>query len=275
MSWKAIVVHVDSSQATNARLQIATRLAATFGARLVGVHARYFRPAATFLEVAAELIEAEEQWVAEEAETSRKLFQQAAAAEAVPAEWRETQGDPVRVLTMQARYGDLLVVGQEDPDKPTFHTPATLVEDLIFAAGRPLLVVPYIGAPATFRNILVAWNASREAARAIGDALPLLTRAERVTVLAVNPMTGLDGHGEMPCADICQHLARHGVRAEAAHVRAEDIDAGNVLLSQAADRGSDLLVMGAYGHSRMRELVLGGATRTILRHMTVPVLLSH
>jgi nucleotide-binding universal stress UspA family protein len=137
-------------------------------------------------------------------------------------------------------------------------------------------VVPYAGTFKTIgQRVLVAWNAGREATRAVNDALPLLEGAAKVTVLAINPHGGLRGHGEVPGADIALHLARHGVRAEASAIKSDDVEIGALLLSQAADLNADLIVMGAYGHSRLREVVLGGATREILRSMTVPVLLSH
>jgi nucleotide-binding universal stress UspA family protein len=120
--------------------------------------------------------------------------------------------------------------------------------------------------------VLVAWNGSREAARAAHDALPLLQQADQVHVLAINP--GADA-GDIPTAEISQHLARHNVRVEASQLVAKDLDVGDVLLSRAADLGSDLIVMGAYGHTRLRETILGGATKHLLAHMTVPVLMSH
>jgi nucleotide-binding universal stress UspA family protein len=125
------------------------------------------------------------------------------------------------------------------------------------------------------RNVLVAWNGSREATRAVNDALPILERAEKVTVLAVNPRKGGGDHGDIPSADIALHLARHGVKAEASQTVSNELEVGDTILSRLADFGSDLVVMGAYGHSRMRELLMGGVTRELLQHMTVPVLLSH
>ena len=122
--------------------------------------------------------------------------------------------------------------------------------------------------------MLVCWNASREATRAITDALPILKRADHVTVLAVNPDDGA-GHGAVPGADISHYLARHGVRAEANRTYAEDIDIADAILSRASDLGCDLIVMGAYGHSRVREWIFGGVTRSIMRTMTRPVLISH
>jgi len=121
----------------------------------------------------------------------------------------------------------------------------------------------------------VAWNGSRESVRAVNDAIPLLVDAKRVSVLALNPSDGGRIHGDLPSADICLHLSRHGIRAEAQMLSARDIDAGDMLLSCVADDSADLLVMGAYGQPRFREMVLGGATRQILKQMTVPVLMSH
>jgi nucleotide-binding universal stress UspA family protein len=138
-----------------------------------------------------------------------------------------------------------------------------------------VLFVPYAGRfPKLGTRVLVAWNASREAARAVRDALPLLKRARRVDVVAFDPQRSAD-HGEQPASDIALYLARHGVRASAAQQRGTGIEIGAQILSRAADMEADLIVMGAYGRSRFRERVLGGATRTLLESMTVPVLMSH
>ena len=147
--------------------------------------------------------------------------------------------------------------------------------------GRPVLVVPYIGAvmrgaePVIGRRIMVAWDAGREAARAVSDALPLLQQAERVDLIVVNAVKGAHRHGPEPGADIAQHLARHDVHVQVDHLQVHDLSPADTLLSLLSDRDSDLLVMGAYAHSRMREIVLGGVTRNMLEHMTVPVLMSH
>jgi nucleotide-binding universal stress UspA family protein len=146
----------------------------------------------------------------------------------------------------------------------------------VLEVGRPVLVVPSVGQfPTLGQRVLVAWNASREATRAVHDALPLLRRSRRTQVVVINPQGGAGGHGDIPGADIGLHLSRHGVNAVCERISADDVETGALLLSRAADEGADLIVMGAYGHSRLSELVLGGATRHILRHMTVPVLLSH
>jgi nucleotide-binding universal stress UspA family protein len=123
--------------------------------------------------------------------------------------------------------------------------------------------------------VLVGWNAGREATRAVHDALPLLVKASSVTITAVNPRVGLGAHGQEPGADIARHLARHGVTVEVEHTAAPEIGAADILLNRASELSADLLVVGAYGHSRLREFLLGGVTRSLLHQMTLPVLLSH
>ena len=218
-------------------------------------------------------------------------FRKAAADLVAPVEWRAPEGRPYEVAPMHARYADLAVIGQADPENPS-RASAGLIEAVLLGSGRPVVVVPYAGKfSAVGRCVMVAWNASREAARALNDAMPFLEQAEKVIVLAVNPGRGsegddeppptpgavfsADGQGSWPAADIAHHLARHGVKAEAAYTVSGDLDVGNTLLSRAAALGVDLIVMGGYGHSRAREVILGGATRTILASMTVPVLMSH
>lgn len=171
-----------------------------------------------------------------------------------------------------ARGFDLAVMSQPGPTAPGLDEEA--IEATLFESGRPILVVPYIQHP-PFRmdHIVVAWDGSRAATRAIADALPLLHRAKRVDLLSVVGQRPL--REELPGADMVSHLGRHGIKAD---VHKEPLVEGDVtpaLLNYLADSGADLLVMGGYGHSRLREFVLGGATRDILRSMTVPVLLSH
>jgi nucleotide-binding universal stress UspA family protein len=185
------------------------------------------------------------------------------------------EGATAELVALHARHADLVVLGQADPeDGPP--SAAGTVAAALFDSGRPVLVVPYAGTFVTAgRRVLVGWNASREAARAVNDALPLLVGAEVVTVSAVNPRRGLDGHGDEPGADIALHLARHGVKVDVEHSAAPEIEAADILLNRASELSADLLVVGAYGHSRLREMILGGVTRSLLRQMTVPVLMSH
>jgi nucleotide-binding universal stress UspA family protein len=213
----------------------------------------------------------------DEATKLETALRRAADGVGVAAEWRVGEGPVVETAIFHARHADITVIGQVDPEGPARAAPE-LVESVLMGSGRPVLVVPYAGRFNTIgRNVLLAWNATRESARAANDALPILKAAQLVTVMRVNP-EGRGRNGAVrptPGADIALHLARHGVKAEASFTVSTEVDVGNTILSRAADFGSDLIVMGGYGHSRMRELIVGGATRTILQHMTVPVLLSH
>lgn len=148
-------------------------------------------------------------------------------------------------------------------------------ENLILSCGRPVLLVPYASNErSTGCRVLVAWDGSREATRAVHDALPFMRTAENTTILTVNGVHEFE-RARIPGADIATVLARHGVRVEVADIETGAGDSVGEILLSVADNGADLLVMGAYGHARWRELVMGGATRTILRSMTVPVLMSH
>jgi nucleotide-binding universal stress UspA family protein len=211
------------------------------------------------------------------ADVMGQQFNEAVRLQGLDNEWRVIEGDTVGLVALHARYADLTILGQPNSDE-AFKGPSAdaVLVNVMLSSGRPVLAVPYAGRfEQVGERVLVAWNASRESTRAVNDALPLLRDAKSVTVLAVNPKRGIEGHGEMPAADICLHLARHGVKAEAAHTIASDISEGDALLSYAADIGADLIVCGGYGHSRAREMVFGGVTRTLLQEMTVPMLLSH
>jgi nucleotide-binding universal stress UspA family protein len=285
MAFKDILVHLDSSPRSATRLGIAAGVARRFGAQLTGVYvvdipsAEFFYGAVMPLaaggaEQVVDQIRAEAVAAAEPVEAA---FRELLRREGLDGGWRLVEGNLPATVALHARYADLTVLGQANhyEHRDEFDHDA-VVAATVMGSGRPILVVPFAGDfPALGQRVLVAWNASREAARAVNDALPLLREAAAVTVLAVNPRRGIGGHGDVPAADIALHLARHGVRAEAAHTVADDIPDGEALLSYAADIGADLIVAGAYGHSRARELVFGGVTRTLLIEMTAPVFLSH
>jgi nucleotide-binding universal stress UspA family protein len=211
----------------------------------------------------------------EEAGTIEAAFRASIVDHGLNGEWRLIEGVVDEVVALHARYADLVVIAQPDPADTSGRATAVSARTLM-TSGRPLLLVPFAGSfEAIGQNILVGWNGTGEAARAINDALPLLQQAKKVTVLAINPRHGIGGDGDVPAADIALHLARHGVIAEAAHTIANDISEGDALLSYAADLGVDLLVCGMYGHSPLRERAFGGVTRSLLTEMTVPVLMSH
>jgi nucleotide-binding universal stress UspA family protein len=278
MTYKTIVVHVGVDARRRERLDVASGLAAAFDAHLVGLFAltELLVPFALGGN-AGMVIEAEQRWRSEAAEAAKHDFAAAVARAGVQkSEWRRSDRGALGAARVSARYADLIVIGQPDPDRSVEeHMPGYFVEELVLSAGRPVLVVPYAGRfPGVGARVLVAWNASREAARAVTDALPLLQRAKWVEVVAFEPERSGADHGAEPGADIALYLARHGVKVSVARQQA-GIDVGSQILSRAADSDADLIVMGAYGHSRARELVLGGATRSLLEAMTVPVLMAH
>lgn len=279
MTYKTILVHCDAAPKVGQRLAVATELAERFDAHLVGVHARPPLEAPMFFEggVAMDALFASyEASAAADQAAARQAFEKAVKQHRIAShEWRVTDGFIDSELVVQARYTDLLVLGQTDPDART-PTPSDLPEAVVLASGRPTLVVPHIGVKAPIgESVLLCWNASRESARAAADALPFLRRAKKVVVLVVDPRTSPDGHGAEPGADVAHWLTRHGVNVTVQRDVAADSDVGGVILSRAADIGSDLILMGVYGHSRVREMVMGGVSRTLLASMTVPVLISH
>jgi nucleotide-binding universal stress UspA family protein len=175
-------------------------------------------------------------------------------------------------LGMIARRFDLVVVGQAEPERDTVEE--LIAESALFESGRPVIVVPYIQkAPLKLDRVLVCWDGSRAATRGIADAMPLLERAGTVEVVIIADEPGKQD--EIAGADMGQHLARHGLKVDVKRISGGDVDVADALLSHAADANIDFMVMGGYGHSRLREFVLGGVTRSILRSMTVPVLMSH
>jgi nucleotide-binding universal stress UspA family protein len=281
MSYKDLLVVLDSETASRGRMDLAAALAARFAAHLVGLyllpipetprHLGYYDPA--MLEpFFRELREKAQEVCAKE----REAFEHAASLLGLSAEWRMVEAGAESAPALHARYADLTILGQLDPDRGDAELIRPRPEHVTLASGRPVLVVPYAGHFETVgRRVLIGWNASREATRAVNDAMPLLIAADVVTVLTIDAHEGPDAHGELPGADISLYLARHGVKATIERTVSAGIPAGDVLLSRAADLGADLLVIGAYGHSRVRELLLGGATRSILQSMTLPVLMSH
>lgn len=283
MSLKDLLIHLDASPQGARRLDYALQLAVREEAHLIGLYTLDLVP--TLAELTRGYpgrVERFETYIQirnnelDRAKETEARFRDALRRQGVEGEWRFVEGLPAETVTLQARYADLAIVGQIDPDNPPVNTAEHIVEDVLLRSGRPLLIVPYAGTfPTVAENVLVAWKPTAEAARAIGEALPLLRRAKNVAVVTVNPERGADAEPGIPVTDIALHLARHDIRVEATTTIAEDIATGDVLLNHLADSGSDCLVMGGYGHARARETIFGGVTRHILQHMTVPVLMAH
>lgn len=284
MGFRDILVALDTAAPARRRIELAAELAERFDAHLIGLHTSIAADAPQtrgyFDYFDRSLLDPLYREFAErmqaEAGHSRALFEDVAARRGLSAEWRHASGYSSETAAMHGRYVDLIVLGQPDPEDIQAPIFRPLPEEVALAVGRPILVIPYAGSWSEIgRRVLIGWDASREATRAVNDAMPFLKGAEAVTVLAVDPPDGPRGHGDIPGADIALHLARHGVNASVEATVSAGIGVGNALLSCAGDLDADLLVMGAYGHSRVRELLLGGATRTILDSMTIPVLMAH
>jgi nucleotide-binding universal stress UspA family protein len=272
--YKTLLVPVDGRPRSARSLDIAGRIANRWDAHVAGLYVKQpvFVPAWTEAGT-RQLAEMQERINAELAAEAKARFDAGVRAGGIArAEWRVDEGPLAETVALHARYADLVVVNQTNPDA---ETRSNFADTVIMEVGRPVLIVPYTGEFKTLgEHVLVCWNAGREAARAVTDALPFLRAAKRVTVLSIVDKAAPRAYGEVPGADIALYLARHGVNAEAARTVAAEVSVGDEILSRAFDYGADLIVMGAYGHSRAREIVLGGATRTVLHSMTVPVLMS-
>ena len=207
----------------------------------------------------------------------KEVFESAVRAAGISAEWLAEDAGNGSVWSKIVGYGrsvDLIVAPQADPQ----WSYTELVEapaELVLQSGRPVLFIPNIGNHADFgKRVLIAWNGRRESARAAYDALPLLKLAEEVSVLWINPEKDKTAQ-DIPGGDLCAALARHGIKCEAAAIDRPEQSVGETLLARVRYTHADMLVMGCYGHSRLREFILGGATQKVLAEMSVPVLMAH
>ena len=275
MDYKTLLVHLDDSAHCTVRRDFAISLALKYDAHLIGLYAvckdltrPMFIHGETFL-----LAVAESQSNARE-NTAHDAFVAAAQHAGCRFEWRAPTEPPTEAVTLHARHADLLIFGQYDPKDPVSYVAKHFIDDTLISCGRPAIVLPASGIPPRVGgNVVVAWDGSREAARALSDALPLLQGADFVTVVEVPPRTGrADGSG----IDISAYLDRQGIRASFTTVpKALGQNAGAALLEHLAALHADLLVMGAFRHTRAHERILGGVTQTMLESMTTPVLMSH
>jgi nucleotide-binding universal stress UspA family protein len=274
---KDIVLALDVGSPRDAARDYAISVAATFDAHLAAIsfdYAPILPPMDTVSALPSDILDAEREANRKAASDAIARFEEAVRLAAVSAESRMVEASvsgATKVLGTIARTFDLSVVGQAEPKSMRDDL---MIEGALFDSGRPVLVVPYIQrAGLKLDRVMVCWDGGRNAARAINDAMPFLSRAKAVDVVTIT--AGKDRSGEIKGVDIAQHLARHGLRVELRRINVDDVDVANVILSDAADRDADFIVMGGYGHSRLREFVLGGATRGILSSMTVPTLMSH
>lgn len=284
MTLKDILVHLDGSERSNMRLDIACSVAKRHSAHLKALYvidipplpSLYGNPNA-FVDVAglAEMTTEALERARNEAAAVEQAFWERLRRDDIHGTWHLVEDVLPETAAAHARCADLMIVGQTSSSDVAPYR--DLPGAMILSAGRPVLVVPYAGRFLEIgRDILIGWKSTREAARAVNDAIPLLQQARSVRVLAISSnREWQESEEDVPAADIALHLARHGVKAEATHTLAAGMAEGDILLNMAADTGADLIIVGGYGHSRMREIVFGGVTRTLLSSMTVPVLFSH
>lgn len=259
MTVRDILVHVDTTPACDARLQFAGHLARRFNAYLIGA---YVHPPPS---LAPEVIDYKERAVA-----AQSLFEALLEHYDLRGEWHIAVGPAAPLLARKASAADVVVVGQNDPDNPS---ELKAPEDVVLICGRPAIVLPFGGRFDPINgHVVVAWRNSREARRAVQDALPFMAISKGVTVVSVNPDPE---EGDERAAGLLRHLRRHGYDAKSEVIRKKDVRPADAVLSRAAELAADLIVMGAYGHTRLRDMILGSTTQDMLRDMTMPVLMAH
>ena len=274
---KDIIANLSVTKEGSIVGKYAVSVAAALEAHLTGVAFIYdpVVPISGAGYIPAEVIETQRDDNETAAEAAIKSFTAAADQAGVSAEPVMTSASLAGAgdqFARMARRFDLAIVGQSQPEISSMEQ--IIGETTLFESGRPIIIVPYIQkAPFKTDNVMICWDGSRTAARAVADAIPIIGNRGRVEIVIVANERGKQD--EIEGADIGQHLARHGLKVDVHRISGGNIDVGDALLSHAADSGADLMVMGGYGHSRLREFVLGGVTRSIFESMTVPVLLSH
>jgi nucleotide-binding universal stress UspA family protein len=272
VSYKHLVVHLDSSARVAERVELAVDLAVRGGARLAGLFAEGQTLGGGLVGRRSP------ERMSAAAQEARAAFDVRAGAASLPTDWWQLEPGEDGVLLGQlqvcCRYADLAIFGQHQSDQARL--PEGAIEQAIFGGGRPVLVVPYAGHfPSVGRRVLIGWNGSREAARAVNDALPFLVEADAVLLLAFQREPRPEPSG-MPPLDLVAHLATHGVRADyrAVRIEPESPDAADAMLNASADGGFDLIVTGAYAQAGFPEPRAAASTRKLLATMTSPVLFS-
>lgn len=280
MSYKTVLVHLNDERRAARLAEFAVAFAQAHDAHLIGL---YVVPLPVVLNewpdiAIAEMIEAQRKAYREEAKRIETLFREKTSNLARPSEWRAVESQYATVadaLVENVRMADIAILAQADAKWHLTHT-LDAPEPAVMESGRPILVVPNAGdVQATPQQVTVAWNGKREATRAAFDAIPIAEKAGHAVIVWIDPRTGSAAVGDLPCLELAATYARHGIKTEARTARAEDSSVATALAEELVRTGSGLLVMGAYGHSRLREFILGGATRNVMHQMTVPVLFSH
>ena len=287
MALKDLLVYVDQSERAAERLRLAADLARRHESRLTAIFVRELNPAQVHDQSAAELGLGSAEAISRTNRRIRRVIDETAVRlqsvldelgreHGFEVEWRCLDGIGSILVPQHARFADLCILSQDVSRAPTA-TGYTFSEQLLFVSGRPVVFVPAHGSFDTLgRRILVAWNSSRASTRSINDALPLIERAEQVTVLAVNPKEFAERYGALPPEQIVRHLRRHGASVQGIwldNIPTESIT--DAVQAEARKVGADLIVAGAFGHPRLWEKLMGGVTRELLARMQLPILMSY
>ncbi|MFM9884234.1 MAG: universal stress protein [Burkholderiales bacterium] len=273
MRFKTILVHASDERRTMIRVELAALIAAKSGGELSVL----YTPVSAALGLHAQMAGVSEHGADDpKMHADLELARRVAAAAGVPCEWIAIRDEPVAALLARGRCADLIVLGQRDPRAEGYTDAPDLPAEVVLGAGRPVLIVPFAGTFSAFgEHVVIAWNGTRESARAVADALPILAHAKSVLILSGAENKTAKTRIVAAATGVIRFLERHGVKAELHDLGRHRFDVGAKILAFCAERNADLLVMGAYGHSRARELVLGGVTQSLMEAMTVPVLMSH
>lgn len=280
MAFQDLLVYLDDSKACGERIEAAIALAKRQDAGLTGVALALKSTISTYIgiDIPASLTDAQQEIVRKAAESAVAKFEAACKEAGVRYTSKIDVCSATKApgrLAFHARHADMSFVGQPSPDEPGVSFQESLLEGVLFASGRPLYIVPYVGRPhMKIRKAVIAWDGGKKAVRAVNDAIPLLKGRSEAIVLVINPETRQGAHGDKPGQDIADHLERHGIKTVVDTLNMPDASPDTLVLNYLADSGADLLIMGAYGHSRLRERAFGGVTNTILHQMTTPVLMS-
>ncbi|MBR7798846.1 universal stress protein [Undibacterium fentianense] len=279
MTYKTLLVHVDESKSSTKRTELALQIANKFDSHLTGVAltgiSRYIFES-TELGAGDPNIMFHLSALRERADNAVKHFKRICLEQNYERSESLIANDEANGgLGLRARYADLIIIGQTNQNEPSPSVMSDFPEFMIVNSGRPVLIVPHTGETKDITGpCAVAWDGSRESARAITDAIPLLKLSELVHLILINPEPKEGTHGEEPGADLALYLARHGIKIEVVQ-RLSKSDTGGTLLQICQELQVNWLVMGGYGHSRFREMIMGGTTRTILEKTHIPVLMSH
>ena len=279
MTYKTVMVHLDTSAGAHTRLGIALKVAHKFDAHLDGVFAMFDPHPVGFYAMAgaSDYYEAHRKFLSEKRAVVERLFQSELSRAQVQGVWAAPDGYPLTAVMQRARAADLVILGPARPKDPESYVADNFLETIVLGAGGPVLLVPETSRFETVgERVLIGWNGSRESARAIRDAIPFIARAEQVAVAAICTAP-TPGPAESSCADVAAMLNRHVATPVniCRFERPATVSTGEALLKYAAEGGYDLLVAGAYGHARFHEFVWGGVSRSILSSMQLPVLMSH